>query len=39
MPDDQIDISDIPEVTGRRNWIKNTFYRPVNTEAVQSKSK
>ncbi len=29
MPDDKIDLSDIPEVTGPANWIKNPFYRPV----------
>jgi predicted DNA binding CopG/RHH family protein len=29
LPDDQIDTSDIPEITSRTGWFRNPLYRPV----------
>ena len=29
LPDDQIDTSDIPEITAKTGWIRNPLYRPV----------
>ena len=29
LPDDQIDTSDIPEVTATTGWVRNPLYRPV----------
>src|SRR2546426_12514539 len=29
MPDDQIDLSDIPELGNKTDWVRNQLYRPV----------
>src|SRR4051812_6799280 len=29
MPDSQIDLSDIPELGNRTDWVRNPLYRPV----------
>jgi predicted DNA binding CopG/RHH family protein len=29
MPDHQIDLSDIPELGNRTDWVRNPLYRPV----------
>jgi predicted DNA binding CopG/RHH family protein len=29
LPDDRIDISDIPEITAITGWIRNPLYRPI----------
>lgn len=29
MPDDQIDLSDIPELGNKTDWVRNRLYRPV----------
>lgn len=29
MPDDRIDLSDIPESAGAQGWVRNPFQRPV----------
>ena len=29
MPDDQIDLSDIPDQGDRTDWVRNPLYRPV----------
>ena len=32
MPDDTIDLSDMPEVTDWTNWTRGKFYRPVKQQ-------
>lgn len=32
MPDDTIDLSDMPEVTDWTNWKRGKFYRPVKQQ-------
>lgn len=32
MPDDTIDLSDMPEVTDWSNWRRGQFYRPVKQQ-------
>jgi predicted DNA binding CopG/RHH family protein len=29
LPDDRIDLSDIPEITATSGWVRNPLYRPV----------
>lgn len=29
LPDDQIDTSDIPEITATTGWVRNPLYRPL----------
>ena len=29
MPDEKIDVSDIPELGSRTDWVRNPLYRPV----------
>jgi predicted DNA binding CopG/RHH family protein len=29
MPDDEIDLSDIPDLGNRTDWVRNPLYRPV----------
>ena len=29
IPDDQIDLSDIPDVGNKTDWVRNRLYRPV----------
>jgi predicted DNA binding CopG/RHH family protein len=29
MPDERIDVSDIPELGARTDWVRNPLYRPV----------
>ena len=29
MPDDKIDLSDIPELGNRTDWVRNKLYRPM----------
>jgi uncharacterized protein (DUF4415 family) len=34
MPDDSIDLSDMPEVTDWTNWTRGKFYRPVKRQVT-----
>ena len=34
MPDDTIDLSDMPEVTDWSNWTRGKFYRPVKKQVT-----
>lgn len=34
MPDETIDLSDIPEVTDWSNWSRGQFYRPVKKQVT-----
>lgn len=34
MPDDTIDLSDMPEVTDWSNWTRGKFYRPVKQQVT-----
>jgi uncharacterized protein (DUF4415 family) len=34
MPDDTIDLSDMPEVTDWTNWTRGKFYRPVKRQVT-----
>lgn len=34
MPDDTIDLSDMPEVTDWSNWTRGKFYRPVKRQVT-----
>jgi uncharacterized protein (DUF4415 family) len=34
MPDDTIDLSDMPEVTDWTNWTRGKFYRPVKKQVT-----
>jgi uncharacterized protein (DUF4415 family) len=34
MPDDTIDLSDMPEVTNWSNWTRGKFYRPVKKQVT-----
>jgi predicted DNA binding CopG/RHH family protein len=29
LPDDRIDLSDVPEITATTGWVRNPLYRPV----------
>jgi uncharacterized protein (DUF4415 family) len=34
MPDDTIDLSDMPEVTDWSGWVRGKFYRPVKKQVT-----
>ena len=34
MPDDTIDLSDMPEVTDWSNWTRGKFYRPIKKQVT-----
>jgi uncharacterized protein (DUF4415 family) len=34
MPDDTIDLSDMPEVTDFTGWVRGKFYRPVKKQVT-----
>ena len=34
LPDDTIDLSDMPEVTDWSNWTRGKFYRPVKRQVT-----
>jgi uncharacterized protein (DUF4415 family) len=34
MPDDTIDLSDMPEVTDFTGWVRSKFYRPVKKQVT-----
>lgn len=34
LPDDTIDLSDMPEVTDWTNWTRGKFYRPVKQQVT-----
>ena len=34
MPDDTIDLTDMPEVTDWSNWTRGKFYRPVKKQVT-----
>lgn len=34
MPDDTIDLSDMPEVTDWTGWVRGKFYRPVKKQVT-----
>ena len=34
LPDDTIDLSDMPEVTDWTNWTRGKFYRPVKKQVT-----
>ena len=34
MPDSEIDLSDMPEVTDWSNWTRGKFYRPVKKQVT-----
>jgi uncharacterized protein (DUF4415 family) len=34
MPDDTIDLSDMPEVTDFTGWVRGKFYRPVKKQVA-----